>query len=99
MHKISSQTNVDKKLSHNYFVLFDSDLKKMYFQNTLDGDNEKENCNLKYNNAENLYAKLAPCIKNHIFEKLVVDHLPCYSIYKRKNLIFMAKQLRRGRIL
>ena len=43
---------------------------------------------MKEINTENLYAKLAPFIKNHIFEKLTVDHLPCYSIYKRKNLIF-----------
>ena len=61
---------------------------KIHFQHTLDGDNDIENSNLKDNNTENLYAKLAPFIKTHIFEKLTVDHLPCYSIYKRKNLIF-----------
>ena len=37
---------------------------------------------------QNLCTKLAPLIKTHIFEKLTVDHLPYYSIYKRKKLIF-----------
>ena len=74
-------------------------MNKIHFQNTLDDDDDIENSNLNDNNTENLYAKLAPFIKNHIFEKLTVDDLPCYSSYKRKNLIFMAKQLRRGRIL
>ena len=62
---------------------------KIHFQNIVDADNEIENSNLKDNNTEYLYAKLASFIKTHIFfEKLTVDHLPCYSIYKRKNLIF-----------
>ena len=89
MHKISSShSKIDKKSSHKYFVTYDRDTKKIHFQNTLDRDDDIENSNLKDNNTENLYAKLAPFIKTHIFEKLTVDHLPCYSIYKRKNLIF-----------
>ena len=66
--------------------------------NTLDGDNEIENSSLKDNNTEHLYAKLALFIKNHIFEKLTVDHLPFYSIYKRKNLIFYGETKNRKNI-
>ena len=100
MHKISSsQTGVNKKSSYKYFVTYDIDFTKIHFQNTLDGDNDIENSNLKDSNAENLYAKLAHFIKTHIFEKLTVYHLPCYSIYKRKNLIFYGETTTRGRIL
>ena len=83
MHKTSSSfTKCDKKSSYKYFVTYDKDLTKIYFQNTLDGENE--NSNLKDNATKNLYAKLASFIENYIFEKLTVNRLPCYSIYKRK---------------
>ena len=75
MHKISSsQTRINKKSSHKYFVTHDRDLTKIQIYNTLDGYDDVENSNLKYNNTENLYTKLEPFIKNHMFEKLTVDH-------------------------
>ena len=43
---------------------------------------------MKDNNTESLYVALALFIKNYVFEQLTVDHIPCYSIYKRKILIF-----------
>ena len=83
MYEIAShKTRIDKKLSYKYFVIYDRDSKKVNFQNTLDCDDDIEISNMEDNNAENLYAKVAPFIKKYIYDKLVmVDHLPCNSIH------------------
>ena len=73
--------------------------KKIKFQNTLDGDDDIEKSNQKDINVGNLYTKFAPFIKNHSFEKLTVDNLPCYSIYKRKNLIFFGETTKKRKTL
>ena len=64
MHELSSsQTKIDKKSSHKHFVTYDKDLTKIHFQNTLDGDNDIENTNLKVNKTEIFFTKLSPFIK------------------------------------
>ena len=70
------RNQVTSIVSHKIEILLE-----YIFINTLDGDNDIENTNLRDNNTENLYAKLAPFIKTHIFEKLTVNHLPYYSSY------------------
>ena len=93
----SSFIRIDKKSNHKSFVTYDRDLTKIHFQNTLNGCDEIENSNLKDDNTENLYAKLAPFMKNHSFEKLTEDHLSSYSIYKGKNLIFYGETTKKSK--
>ena len=49
-------------------------------------------------NVTNMFSKVLSFIKSHIFDKLAMNHVICYSAYKRANLIFYDKPVRKHKI-
>ena len=95
MKTASTEMTKGMKSSHKYFVTYDSDTNKIWFQNDLSDTSAIQNSNLIESNEANMFSKVSSFIKSHIFDKLAMNHLTCYSAYKRDNLIFYGEPVKK----
>ena len=95
MKNASTEMTKVIKSSHKYFVTYDRDTKKIQFQNDLTNTSTIKNSNMIDGNEANMFSKVSSFIKSHIFDKLAVNYVTCYSIYKRDNLKFYRKPVRK----
>ena len=95
MNTTSTEMTKGIKSSHKYFVTYDRDTNKIQFQNDLTNSSTIKNSNMIDSNEINMFSKVSCFIKSHIFDKLAMNHVKCYSAYKRDNLIFYGEPVRK----
>ena len=83
------------KSSHKYFVSYDRDTNKIWFQNDHNNTYPIKNSNMIESNEANMFSKVSSFIKSHIFDKLAMNYVTCYSAYKRDNLIFYGEPVKK----
>ena len=74
------------KSTNKFVVTYDRNTKQVQFQINLADQSTIENTDL---------SDISSYIGSHVFDKLTVDNLTCYSAYKRDNLIFYAESMRK----
>ena len=73
------------KSTNKFVVTYDRNTKQVQFQINLADQSTIENTDL---------SDISSYIESHVFDKVTVDNLTCYSAYKRDNLIFYAESVR-----
>ena len=77
----STEITIGTKSSDKYFVTFDRDTKKIQFQHDLNNTSTIKNSNTLDGNETNMFSKVSSFFKSHIFDKLAMNHMTCYSVY------------------